>query len=195
MRYPAGHKDRVRAKIVSAASRRFRGRGGAGVAIADLMRDLKLTHGGFYRHFGGKEELFNEAFLESVAKAKAKMLAAARAAEPGRQLEAIVDTYLSAWHCGHPAEGCPMAALTAEIGRHAGSTRAAFDRVVRLHAADFAPFMPAGTLAERERTAMVLFAGMAGVLNAARAVSDEALRRAMLEQARALFIQAFGPRP
>ena len=185
----------MREKIVSAASRRFRGRGGEGVAIADLMRDLKLTHGGFYRHFGGKEELFSEAFLASVAQAKARLLAAARAAEPGRQLEAIVDTYLGDWHCAHPAEGCPMAALTTEMPRHSRSTRAAFDGVVRSHAADFARFMPAGTIAERERTAMVLFAGMAGVLNVARAASDESLRRAILQQARALFVRALRSGP
>ena len=194
MRYPADHKDHVRQKIVSAAARRFRGRGGEGVAIAELMRDLKLTHGGFYRHFGGKEELFNEAFMASFAQAKGKLLAAAQAAEPGRQLEAIVDAYLSDWHCANPAEGCPMAALTTEIARHPKRTRAAFDRVLRTNAAEFARFMPGDTPAQRERNAMVLFAGMAGALNVARAASDDTLRRTILEQSRTLFVRALGPR-
>ena len=174
MRYPAGHKHRVREQIVRAASRRFRRRGGEGVAIADLMRDLKLTHGGFYRHFRGKEELFTEAFLASVDQARQRMITAADAAPPGRQLEAIITTYLSAGHCAKPDEGCPLAALTTEIARHPKGTRAAFDRILHTHAAAFARYMPGGTSAERERLAMVLFAGMAGALNLARAAADGA---------------------
>ena len=50
--------------------------------------------------------------------------------------------------------------------------------------------MPGATAAERERTSMVMFAGMAGALNLARATADEALRRAILEQARRFYIQA-----
>jgi AcrR family transcriptional regulator len=193
MRYPAGHKDRVREQIVRAASRRFRRRGGEGVAIADLMRDLKLTHGGFYRHFRGKEELFTEAFLASVDQARQRMITAADAAPPGRQLEAIITTYLSAGHCAKPDEGCPLAALTTEIARHPKGTRAAFDRILHTHAAAFARYMPGGTSAERERLAMVLFAGMAGALNLARAAADDELRRAILEQARSFYLDALSP--
>lgn len=190
MRYPAGHKDRVREKIVAAASRRFRGRGGEGVPIADLMRELKLTHGGFYRHFTGKAELFNEAFTASMAQARAAMTRAAQSAPPGRELEAIITAYLSPGHCASPAQGCPLAALSTEIARHPKGTRAEFDRMLRAHAAEFARFMPGTTAEERERKVMVLFAGMAGALNAARAASDDTLRRSILEQARTCFIDA-----
>jgi hypothetical protein len=58
MRYPAGHKELTRERIVRAAARRFRSRGTEGAGIGDLMRDLRLTHGGFYRHFDSKERLF-----------------------------------------------------------------------------------------------------------------------------------------
>jgi TetR/AcrR family transcriptional repressor of nem operon len=190
VRYPAGHKDRIREKIVAAASRRFRGRGGEGVPIADLMRELKLTHGGFYRHFTGKEQLFNEAFMASMAQARASMMRAAGAAPPGRELEAIIATYLSPGHCASPSQGCPLAALSTEIARHPKSTRAEFDRMLRAHAAEFARFMPGATAEERERQVMVLFAGMAGALNAARAASDDDLRRAILEQARTFYLDA-----
>lgn len=193
MRYAPDHKDRVREQIVHAASRRFRRRGSEGVAIADLMRDLKLTHGGFYRHFAGKEELFTEAFLASVAQTRARMAAAAAAA-PGREVEAIVTTYLSAPHCENAGEGCPIAALTSEIARRPKRTRAIFDRVIRAHAAEFARFMPGPTAAERERTSLVVFSGMAGALNVARATADESLRRAILDQARTFYLQALAPR-
>lgn len=192
MRYPADHKRRVREKIVDAASRRFRGRGGE-VAITDLMRDLKLTHGGFYRHFKGKEDLFNEAFLASVAQTRARMAAAAAAAAPGRELAAIITSYLSTPHCENPGEGCPIAALATEIARHSKGTRQIFDAVLRGHAAEFARFMPGATPAERQRTSLVLFAGMAGALTVARATTDTALRQAILEQARTFYIHALCP--
>src|SRR5260370_1187462 len=55
MRYPAQHKQQMRQRIVRAALRRFRSRGTEGASIGTLMRALRLTHGGFYRHFRSKE--------------------------------------------------------------------------------------------------------------------------------------------
>ncbi|MGH9324597.1 MAG: TetR/AcrR family transcriptional regulator, partial [Vicinamibacteria bacterium] len=163
--------------------------GGVGVPIADLMRELRLTHGGFYRHFRGKEQLFEEALLASLAQAAAKMKAAAERAPAGHELEAIITAYLSAEHCANPADGCPVAALAAEIARLGKSTRAALDRALRDHAAALSRFMPGDSSAERKRTAMVLFAGMAGALNLARAAADESLRQAILEDARAFYVR------
>ncbi len=190
MRYPVDHKERVRAQIVRAASRRFRGRGGEGVAIADLMRELKLTHGGFYRHFSGKEELFNEALMASIEHLHATMIEVAEAAGPDRAAEAIVRRYLSAEHCANAAEGCPLAALSTEIARHPKGTRAAFDAVLRSHLAAIGRFMPGRTKAQRQHTAIVLFAGMAGVLNVARAAADDALRDAILKHGRTFHLKA-----
>lgn len=190
MRYPIDHKERVRKRIVRTASRRFRGRGGEGAPITELMRDLGLTHGGFYRHFGGKEELFREALLESLAEVEARMAAAAEGAPAGRELEAIVHAYLSPEHCANPARGCPIAALTTEIARHPKDTRSTFARALRRHAAGLARFVPGSTLAERKAAALMLFAGMAGVLNLARATPDEALRRRILERGRRFYVRA-----
>lgn len=192
MRYPADHKDRVRKRIVRTASRRFRGRGSEGVAIHELMRDLELTHGGFYRHFRGKEALFREALLDGLAEAKARMTAAAEDAPAGHELEAIIKAYLSPEHCANPAQGCPIAALATEIGRHPRETRSTFARALQDHVAAAARFMPGRTLADRKRTAMVLFSSMAGVLNLARATPDEGVRREILESARAFYVQALG---
>src|SRR5712692_9536781 len=66
MRYAAEHKQQTRQRIVRAAAPRFRSRGAEGASIGTLMRDLRLTHGGFYRHFGNKEQLFLEAFEQGL---------------------------------------------------------------------------------------------------------------------------------
>jgi TetR/AcrR family transcriptional repressor of nem operon len=191
MRYPADHKDRVRQRIVRAASRRFRGRGSETVAIADLMNDLKLTHGGFYRHFKGKEDLFGAAFLAAAGESLARLKSAAEQGPPGRGLEAIINTYLSPGHCDNPGQGCPIAALAGEISRHPKTTRATLDRAIRENAAALAPFMPGRTLAERERNIVVLFSALAGTLTLARATADETLRRTILEAARKFYVRAF----
>jgi TetR/AcrR family transcriptional repressor of nem operon len=193
MRYPVEHKEQVRQQIVRAAARRFRGRGSERVPIAQLMRDLRLTHGGFYRHFTGKEQLFGEALAESFAQVRARLLQAAERAARGRELEAIIDAYLSEQHCANVAEGCPIAALATETARHRKRARTTFDDGIREHVAAFQRFMPGATAAERERTALVLFGGMAGVLNLARATSDEALRRSILKSARAAYVRALSP--
>jgi hypothetical protein len=49
--------------------------------------------------------------------------------------------------------------------------------------------MPGDTPAEREQTAVVLFAGMAGTLTLARATADETLRRRILDTARGFYLQ------
>ena len=50
----------VRQKIVKDASRRVRAEGMNGSAVAAVMRGTALTHGGFYKHFGSKDELLME---------------------------------------------------------------------------------------------------------------------------------------
>jgi TetR/AcrR family transcriptional repressor of nem operon len=190
MRYPPEHKDRVRQRIVQAASRRFRRRGSE-VAIADLMSELRLTHGGFYRHFTGKEHLFNEAFRAAASETQSRIRVAAEQAPPGQELAAIITTYLSAGHCDNPSHGCPIAALAAEISRHPKSTRKTLDHAIRNSAAGIAPFMPGDTAAERERRAIVLFASMAGTLMLARATADETLRSDILATARDFYLRSF----
>jgi TetR/AcrR family transcriptional regulator, transcriptional repressor for nem operon len=46
-----------KAKIIAAAASRFREKGFDGISLADLLREVGLTHGGFYNHFRSKEEL------------------------------------------------------------------------------------------------------------------------------------------
>src|SRR5512141_1545006 len=57
MRYPAGHKEAVRERIVAAAARSFREHGLSALSIPDLMRAIGLTHGGFYSHFESRDAL------------------------------------------------------------------------------------------------------------------------------------------
>lgn len=191
MRYPAHRKQETHKRIVGAASRRFRGRGGEGVAIADLMRELKLTHGGFYRHFDSKEQLFAEAVAKGLEEVAAKLTRSGYEGEAPRSLKAIIETYLSPEHCANPAEGCPVAALASEIARHPRAVRILFDRALRNYTKGIAKLLPGETESERQRNVLVLLSGMAGALSMARAVADEDVRKKILQAAKEFYINAF----
>ena len=60
MRYRPEHKIQIHQKIVKDASRRVRTEGLNGAAVGAVMRDTGLTHGGFYKHFGSKDDLLVE---------------------------------------------------------------------------------------------------------------------------------------
>lgn len=190
MRYPREHKQETRERIVRAAARRFRSRGTEGATIGTLMHDLRLTHGGFYRHFDSKEELFIEAFGESLEELSRKMLSALENVPRGGELKALINRYLDTEHSDDVAGGCPVAALATEVARRPPKTRAALLQILKNHMAKAAKFIPGATEAERERKARVLFSGMAGTLNLARVIVDEDQRRRFLEDAKKFYFEA-----
>src|SRR5262249_49316793 len=84
-------KRQTRQRIVRAAARSFRCRGTEGATIGNLMRDLRLTHGGFYRHFDSKEELFTEAFGHSLEQLAGKVASVIEQTPRGGELKALID--------------------------------------------------------------------------------------------------------
>ena len=190
MRYSADHKQHTHERIVRAAARRFRSRGSEGAGIGDLMRDLRLTHGGFYRHFDSKEDLFAEAFEQSLAEIRKRVTAAAEHAPKGEQLKAIIDAYLDVDHCDDVAGGCPVAALAAEVSRRPRASRGRFLQALRSHIRQMEKYIPAANDDERRQKTIALFSGMAGTLAIARAFTDEGDRRTILNGARKFYLAA-----
>ena len=140
MRYTPDHKQRTRERIVRAAARRFRTRGSEGAGIGDLMRDLRLTHGGFYRHFRSKEALFVEAFAEGLKEIGDRVIQAIEQAPKGAELKALIDAYLDVGHLDDVAGGCPVAALAAEVARRPRGARGPFLGALRDHIRRVAPY-------------------------------------------------------
>jgi TetR/AcrR family transcriptional repressor of nem operon len=191
MRYSPEHKQETHERIVRAASRHFRGRGARGIAIADLMKKLDLTHGGFYRHFGSKEQLLVEAVTEALEETAGRFKDAVVKGQAGCELRLIIEEYLSPEHCANAAEGCPIAALATEIPHYPRAVRAKIDRAVREHFKGIARFLPGATESERELDCVLLFTGMAGVLAVARVTADPEQRKAILQRAREFYTSAF----
>ena len=62
-----------RDRVVATAARLFRERGFDGIGISDLMKEVGLTHGGFYAQFPSKEHLMAEAVAKAADERKAAM--------------------------------------------------------------------------------------------------------------------------
>src|SRR5579864_1067736 len=117
MRYRSGHKVEIHQKIVHDASRRVRVEGLTGAAVTDVMQDAGLTQGGFYKHFGSKNELLMESLSGAFLEMAEFLTHAAERSRPGMAWKAIVRAYLSPEHCDHAECGCPLAALASELAR------------------------------------------------------------------------------
>src|SRR3974390_478525 len=99
MRYRPEHKIDTHQKIVKDASRRVRAEGLNGAAVAAVMRDTGLTHGGVYKHFGSKDDLLMESLRESFQEIGDTLVHAAEQSRPEAAWKAIVKTYLSPERC------------------------------------------------------------------------------------------------
>ena len=191
VRYPAGHKERTREQIVSAAARAFREQGVDGVSVPELMGRAGLTHGGFYAHFRNKDQLVAEACRSALADSTGRLIETARKAPPGDRLAAFIRAYASPAHRDDPGAGCIMPALAAELGRHdAPEVRAAFTDSFNQGIEKLARALPDdGT--DRTDRALALMSGLAGAVMLARAVDDSALSDRILQSAREVFTAAF----
>src|ERR1700690_4471142 len=115
MRYPQEHKAEVHQKIVRDASRRVRTEGLNGAAVAAVMRDTGLTHGGFYKHFESKDELLMESLSEAFQEIADRLAQVGEQSKPDTAWKAIVKTYLSLEYCDHIEYGCPLPALAPRL--------------------------------------------------------------------------------
>lgn len=191
MRYPPEHKTRIRQKIVKDASRRVRTEGLSGAAVASVMRDNGLTHGGFYKHFESKDELLLESLREAFREIEEKLAHAAEASPDGAGWKAIVKTYLSLEYCDHPERGCPLPVLAPEMARADRSMRAAiFAELVR-YKDRMVPFMPGRQTRDKERAFFVIFSTMMGAVEIARMLPDRAVQEKVLASAREFLLDSF----
>ena len=189
-RRSAAAKAETHEQIVQHAAGAFRAHG-SGVGIGDVMKDLGLTHGGFYRHFATKDELFIEAVAVSLGEVAAKLERAAGKAPPGKELAAVISTYLSLEHLRHPESWCVLATLAPEIARQPPAVRKRIDAAMRTHMQRLSRFMPGGSDAERAKNFLVLYSGMSGAIAMARVMGDKDASEYILASVREYYLATF----
>ena len=194
MRYSPQHKAENHEKILSMAARSFREHGGDSSGIGTVMKKAGLTKGGFYRHFGSKNDLFVEAVARAFDEMGKGMLEVAKSAAAGQALRAIIERYLSTPHANAPGMGCAFAALGPELVRKPLSVRKRVEASREAYRERLLPFVPGQTREEKLAKFDLLFPSMAGVLTAARLKSSPQAREQMLSEARKFFIKNFTER-
>jgi TetR/AcrR family transcriptional regulator, transcriptional repressor for nem operon len=131
MPYPAGHRERVRGKIVESARRLFNRKGFENVSVDSIMANAGLTRGGFYSYFESKSELYAETmqcfFTDPDWKSRWKGVRVDLASpQAGPQ---IVRAYLSRQHFDDVENSCPMVALPSDVARGDEKVKTAFETV------------------------------------------------------------------
>ncbi|MGI5507271.1 TetR/AcrR family transcriptional regulator [Lentzea sp. CA-135723] len=181
MRYAKDHKEQARAAILAAAARPLKEKGFHGVGVDALAAAAEVTSGAIYSHFGSKE-----GFLEQVIRANVspefEALDVADEDERRRALLALVRAYLSAEHCECVADGCVLAALTADVARAGDAVREVYQLQVSRMVALIMPALP-GESDERRQRAWTVVACIIGAVTVARALPAGAHRDAVLQSA------------
>jgi TetR/AcrR family transcriptional repressor of nem operon len=165
-----------RQRIVATAARLFRERGVDGVSVADVMAEVGLTHGGFYKQFASKEALVAEAVGQAFTE-QGERLGTYGPAGDAAARAAFVDDYLSAEHRDDPGPGCPSAGLGTDIARAPGNTEARLAYAAGLDG--YAKWLGSGDTPD-----LVTLSTMVGALVLARATAGTDLSDQILTEVR-----------
>jgi len=184
MRYGADHKARTHRRIVQNASRQLRSKGLNGPAVTTLMNAAGLTHGGFYRHFGSRDDLVAEAIEESIRELRDRLINAAKQVDPAEGWKAMVRSYLSLELCDHPDEGCPIAALAPDMARTRPAVKKRIAAAILKLRQEVMPFMPGRDAEEKAANFLAIFSSMVGAIAIARTMPDPAVRQRILNTVR-----------
>ena len=179
MGYSKAQKAKTHERIVKLASKRFREEGLAGIGIAELMKEARLTVGGFYKHFDSRDHLVAEAVSSAFGCWK-RRVDAAKSSGPPVSYEKLIDDYLKETHRDNPGTGCAFSALAPEIARSDKRTRTLTSEQVRNDIHLIATLHPARDKRIARSRAILTFSALVGAMSLARAVSDEALSREIL---------------
>jgi TetR/AcrR family transcriptional repressor of nem operon len=184
MRYDEDHKQRTREKVLRAAARAIRADGPDRVGVAAIMAEAGLTHGGFYAHFGSKEELVAEAIRQMFVEAGARYVDAVEGKPPAEGLRDYVRFYLSRSHRDGRASGCPLAALATDAPRLPEAAQVVFGKGVEGLTVAIAGLLEAVGQPQPQACASALLSEMVGAVSLARSVADPEQSDLILKTAR-----------
>jgi TetR/AcrR family transcriptional repressor of nem operon len=191
MPYSSEHKQDTRQRILRSAARLFNRRGFSEVTIGEIMRAAGLTHGGFYRHFKSKDELYSEVITQFLCRAPEPwQTKPAERCAPGQPFAVyVVDAYLSREHLEDIDGSCPLIGLPSDVARGGKAVKTAYRQVaesmIRLFEANLSG-------PEARKQALVFVALCVGGMVLARAIDDEALACDLRESAQSHILLTTG---
>lgn len=191
MPYAPKHKRDTHEKILESARRLFNRRGYSGVSIEEIMSNAGLTHGGFYRHFTGKDELYAAAVRQFLCKktpaAWQKRRKPSAITKPHAQR--MVDAYFSRAHFDDHKGCCPLLGTASDVERAGEAVKAAYQEVVERLVNVFEDHLNGPRSRER---ALALVALCVGGMVLARNVCDQDLADDLRRAAHAEVLRGAG---
>jgi TetR/AcrR family transcriptional repressor of nem operon len=175
MGHSQAEKAQSRERILTEAARQVRQDGLESVSVGALMKNVGLTHGGFYGHFESRSALLAEALQRALLDGEAN----AKSQTPRDTYAGIVRSYLSRAHRDGRASGCAVAALAADVARADGEARAVMSEHVESFIASVAE-----SLDGDDTRAIMAVSAMIGALTLSRVVTDPKRSDAILKAAR-----------
>jgi TetR/AcrR family transcriptional repressor of nem operon len=161
--------------ILKAAAQLFRQRGFESVTVADVMKSVGLTHGGFYGYFKSKDDLIAQALAQVPG----------HDAPPPTNLTVYAERYLSPDHRGDAADCCSLAALASETVRQTSVARAAMTAGLKRQIDRLSRISPGADETQKRRNAIGTWASMVGAMILARMSDTSALSDEVLSETRA----------
>ena len=180
-------KSQSHERIVAAARGLMMEAGTGSPSVAEVMSAAGLTHGGFYKHFGSRDELVAAAVAAAMTAGDEAIRALIAEAED--PLAAFVEWYASPEHRDNLSESCGVA-------RFGSDALGADEQLRQIYGAQVERYV--GLLQEllgadgSREAAIAAMSTLVGALDAARAVADEALSAEILASARASVLSRRG---
>jgi TetR/AcrR family transcriptional regulator, transcriptional repressor for nem operon len=183
VRYPAGHKQQSRERILNAAADLFRRRGIAGTGVDSVMGAAGLTAGAFYVHFRSKDALIAAAVAKAGERAQERWLTPLEGLAGRAWARAFLARYVSEEHRDDLESGCSVPSLAAEVVRSGAPARRTFEQRLRGFFALVAEHSGGEDARGRERAIAAVALSVGGVL-LSRVVLDRELSREILTACR-----------
>jgi TetR/AcrR family transcriptional regulator, transcriptional repressor for nem operon len=180
MPYSKEHKEKTRARIVDAARRLFNRHGFAGVSIDDIMAEAGLTRGGFYNHFGTKEELYAAVVSQVIDGTPASNWSRGEC-NASDTIPEFVTAYLSREHLENREDCCSLMALPSDVARGGKPVKRAYRQVFEYMVENLQKDLSGSDARQR---GLAIAALCIGAMTVARAIDDKALAREIREAAR-----------
>lgn len=188
-------KEMTHQRILQTAAKIIRRDGFDALAVADVMKQAGLTHGGFYAHFANRDALLAEAlgYAGSESAEVLRQSLAQAIAEGIEPITAFIEIYLSEQHLNNCTEGsgCPVAALGSDFFRLDATTKAVAGKLIEAYV-EKVQSLSNQTLS-RER-AFMLTSSLVGTLQLARGLKGTAQASFYLTESREDLVRRYSDR-
>src|SRR5258707_8081335 len=155
-------KQTTHERITRVAAKRFRERGPEGISIADVMKEAGVTVGGFYKHFGSRDELVVDALGTAFKDLDVWE-------EHTADMAQLLQNYLAEAHRDAPGTGCAMGALLGDVTRGSKSARVLYTERVKRSLAFCATLLPSRQRGDKRGRALLMLSALLGAINLSRA--------------------------